>query len=94
MASVQVRFVGPWRLYLGAADATIEALTVEDALAQVEDKFGNQYMEKLRGRGIRENRSISGDSNVLLNRIHIRQLTDHTLRDGDHIDLIPRFVGG
>lgn len=94
MASVHVRFVGPWRLYLGAADATVQALTVEDALAQVEDRFGSLYMDKLLSRGIKGRRSISGDSNVLLNRIHIRQLTDHTLRDGDHIDLIPRFVGG
>ena len=44
--------------------------------------------------GITEKRRISDDSNILLNRVHIRQLTDHSLKDGDKLDIIPRFVGG
>jgi molybdopterin converting factor small subunit len=44
--------------------------------------------------GISEKRKIADESNVLLNRVHIRQLADHSLKDGDHLDIIPRFVGG
>ena len=94
MSKVTVRFVGPWRLYLGASSAVIHADTVEQALEMIEAEFDSRYQARLAGRGIKEKRTITGDSNVLLNRVHIRELTDHTLKDGDQIDLIPRFVGG
>ena len=43
MASVSVRFVGPWRMYLGIELTTLMAGTVEDALEQVEDGYGYKY---------------------------------------------------
>ncbi len=94
MANISIRFVGPWRLYLAADTINLQAGTVEDALTQVEDRYGPRYHEKLLNRGVKQMRRITDDSNVILNRINIRQLRDHTLKDGDHIDLIPRFVGG
>jgi len=94
MATVNVRFVGPWRLYLGVERVTLQAGTVEEALQQVETSYGPKYHERLRRGGIVEKRKIGDDSNILVNRVHIRQLTDHSLKDGDSIDIIPRFVGG
>ena len=94
MASVSVRFVGPWRMYLGVEFTTLMAGTVEDALEQVEAGYGHKYHQRLMKSGITEKRCICDDSNILLNRVHIRQITDHSLKDGDKIDIIPRFVGG
>jgi molybdopterin converting factor small subunit len=94
MADVNLRFVGPWRMYLGIERFTLQAGTVEDAIAQVEATYGPRYHERLLKAGIAEKRKISGDSNILVNRVHIRQLADHSLKDGDSIDIIPRFVGG
>jgi molybdopterin converting factor small subunit len=44
--------------------------------------------------GITGKRRICDDSNILLNRVNIRQVTDHSLKDGDKLEIIPRFVGG
>jgi len=81
-------------MYLGVELTTLMAGTVEDALEQVEDGYGHKYHQRLMKSGITEKRRISDDSNILLNRVHIRQITDHSLKDGDKIDIIPRFVGG
>jgi len=94
MASVSVRFVGPWRMYLGVEYATLNAGIVDDALEQVEAEYGYKYHQRLMKSGITEKRRICDDSNILLNRVHIRQITDRSLKDGDKIDIIPRFVGG
>lgn len=94
MASVNVRFVGPWRMYLGTEFTTLTADTVEEAIEQVEANYGHKFHERLMKGGISEKRRIADDSNILLNRIHIRQLADHSLKDGDRLDFIPRFVGG
>ncbi len=94
MATVNVRFVGPWRLYLGTERCTMQAATVEEFIEQMETTYGPKYHERLHRGGVKERRSISGDSNILVNRVHIRQLADHTLKDGDNIDVIARFVGG
>ena len=94
MATVNIRFVGPWRLYLSVDTIALQAGTVEGALAQVEDRYGPRYHARLLSRGVKIKRSITDDSNILLNRINIRQLSDHRLKEGDHMDLIPRFVGG
>lgn len=94
MADVNLRFIGPWRMYLGVERFTLKAGTVEDAIGQVEATYGPRYHERLLKAGITEKRKISGDSNILVNRVHIRQLADHSLKDGDSIDIIPRFVGG
>ncbi len=94
MASVNVRFVGPWRMYLGVEHITLIAGTVDDALEQVEAAYGHKFHERLMKSGISEKRRICDDSNILLNRVHIRQITDRSLKDGDKLDIIPRFVGG
>jgi molybdopterin converting factor small subunit len=94
MATINVRFVGPWRLYLGVERFTMHADTVEDFIHQMEETYGPRYYDRLLSHGVKEQRTISGDSNILVNRVHIRQLADHTLKDGDSIDVIGRFVGG
>jgi molybdopterin converting factor small subunit len=94
MANVNVRFVGPWRLYLGVERCTMQAATVEDFIQRMEATYGHKYHERLVKGGVKEMRSISGDSNILVNRVNIRQLADHSLKDGDNIDVIARFVGG
>jgi molybdopterin converting factor small subunit len=94
MAAVNIRFVGPWRLYLGVEMFTLQAGTVEDAIDQLEASYGPRYHERLLKSGIAEKRRITDDSNILVNRVHIRQLADRSLKDGDNLDVIPRFVGG
>ena len=94
MPLINIRFIGPWRLYLGIENLSVEATTVEDALKQIELTYGPAYHEKLRKRGITQQRKIGDDSNILLNRTNIRQLTSHVLKAGDTIDIIPRFAGG
>ena len=94
MALVNVRFVGPWRMYLGVENTTIIAGTVDDAIEQVEATYGHKFHERLLKSGISEKRRICDDSNILLNRVHIRQITDRSLKEGDRLDFIPRFVGG
>ncbi|MFA5399461.1 MAG: MoaD/ThiS family protein [Dehalococcoidia bacterium] len=94
MATVNIRFVGPWRLYMGTEKCAMQADTIEEAIERMEAIYGPKYHERLLRGGVKERRSISGDSNILVNRVNIRQLTDHTLKDGDNIDVIPRFVGG
>ncbi len=94
MASVSVRFVGPWRMYLGVEHTTLIAGTVDDALEQVEANYGHKYHQRLMKSGITDKRRICDDSNILLNRVNIRQVTDHSLKDGDKLEIIPRFVGG
>jgi molybdopterin converting factor small subunit len=94
MADVNLRFVGPWRMYMGIERFTLQACTFEDVIDQVEATYGPKYHERLLRSGITEKRKISDDSNILVNRVHIRQLADHSLKDGDNIEIIPRFVGG
>ena len=94
MALVNIRFVGPWRMYLEVEYATLNAGTVDDAMEQVEAIYGHKFHERLMKNGISEKRRICDDSNILLNRVHIRQINDRSLKDGDNLDIIPRFVGG
>ena len=94
MALVNLRFVGPWRMYLGIERFTLIAETVQDAIEQVEADFGYKYHQRLMKSGITEKRRICDDSNILLNRVNIRQITDHRLKEGDQLDILPRFVGG
>jgi molybdopterin converting factor small subunit len=94
MATVNVRFVGPWRMYLGVEYTTLIAGSVDDAIEQIETSYGYKFHERLMRSGISEKRRICDDSNILLNRVHIRQITDRSLKDGDKLDIIPRFVGG
>ena len=94
MATVNVRFVGPWRMYLGVEYTTLNAGTVDDAIEQIEAAFGYKFHERLMRSGISEKRRICDDSNILLNRVNIRQITDRSLKDDDKLDIIPRFAGG
>lgn len=94
MATVNVRFVGPWRMYLGVEYTSLIAGTVDDAIEQIEAAYGHKFHERLMRSGISEKRRICDDSNILLNRVHIRQITERSLKDGDKLDIIPRFVGG
>jgi len=94
MAVVNIRFVGPWRMYLGAERFTLQAVTVEAAMQQIEKQYGSKYHERLLKSGISEKRKIGDSSNILLNRVNIRQLADHSIKDGDTLDIIPRFAGG
>lgn len=94
MASVNIRFVGPWRMYMGIEHFKLDARDVNDVIEQIEACYGHLYNERLARSGVKEKRRICDDSNILLNHIHIRQLADHSLKDGDRLEIIPRFVGG
>jgi molybdopterin converting factor small subunit len=94
MPSVNVRFIGPWRLYLGIEHLSLEATTIQDVIEQIDLTYNPKYHETLRKKGITRQRRISDDSNIFLNRTNIRQLADYILKEGDNIDIIPRFAGG
>jgi molybdopterin converting factor small subunit len=81
-------------MYLGVEYTTLIAGSVDDAIEQIETSYGYKFHERLMRSGISEKRRICDDSNILLNRVHIRQITDRSLKDGDKLDIIPRFVGG
>ena len=81
-------------MYLGVEHTTLSAETLDDALEQVEAAYGDKFHQRLMKSGITEKRRIRDDSNILLNRVNIRQVTDLRLKDGDKVDIIPRFVGG
>jgi molybdopterin converting factor small subunit len=94
LASVNIKFVGLWRLFLGVQAVTVEAKSIGEIRNYVETNYGSLYQHKLRSRGIRRMQSVWESSNILLNGRNIRQLDEPFLEDGDTIDLIPMVAGG
>jgi molybdopterin converting factor small subunit len=97
MASVTVRFYGLWSRYLEKDSLSIEADNVEDALAQVEERFGSRLrrqLEQFRAPEIQANGKIQDYSLVLLNGINIRNLKQAVLKGGDVLQILPPAAGG
>ena len=71
MAEVNLRFVGPWRMYLGVERFTLRAGTVEDAIEQVEENIGTiarsgtrAYLENLKSKQVQDNPELIGQFGV------------------------------
>jgi MoaD family protein len=94
MASVTVRFYSLWRSYLGTDSTTLQADNIQDALAQLEAKFGPRLREKLETAGVHLDRKIQDYSLVLLNGIALRNIKSTALKEGDVLHIFPPAIGG
>jgi len=94
MALVTVRFYSLWRSYIGTASTTLEADHVQEALIQLEEKFGPLLHEKLGTAGIHLNGKIQDYSLILLNGIALRNLKSNNLKEGDVLHVFPPAIGG
>lgn len=94
MASVTVRFYSLWRSYVGTASSSLQADNIQDALTQLEEKFGPLLRQKLHAAGINLDGRIQDYSLVLLNGIALRNLKSNHLKEGDVLHIFPPSAGG
>lgn len=94
MASVTVRFYSLWRSYVGTASTTLQADNIQDALTQLEEKFGPLLRQKLHAAGINVDGRIQDYSLILLNGIALRNLKSDHLAEGDVLHIFPPSAGG
>lgn len=94
MATVNINFVGLWRVFLAVRTVTVEVDSIDEARDYVETNYGPVYNKKLRAKGVKKRQSVWDGSNVLLNGRNIKQLGKPELQDGDNLDLLPRVAGG
>jgi molybdopterin converting factor small subunit len=94
MALIAVRFYSLWRSYLGIDSTTLQAFRIDDALTQLEEKFGYRLREKLEAAGVHLNGKIQDYSLILLNGIALRNLKDTALKEGDVLHVFPPAIGG
>ena len=94
MALIIVRFYSLWRLHFGADSIALQANNMDEALAQLEQKFGSRLREKLEADGIHLDGKIQDYSLILLNGITLRNLKSTDLKDGDVLHIFPPAIGG
>ncbi len=94
MALVTVRFYSLWRSYLGTDTATVQADDIQDALTQLETKFGARLRERLETAGVHLDGNIQDYSLILLNGITLRNLKSTALKEGDVLHIFPPAIGG
>jgi molybdopterin converting factor small subunit len=89
-----VRFYSLWRSYLGTDSTTLQADDIQDALAQLETKFGPLLREKLETAGVHLDAKIQDYSLILLNGIGMRNIKTTALKEGDVLHIFPPAIGG
>jgi molybdopterin converting factor small subunit len=94
MALLTVRFYSLWRSYLGMDSATLQADDIQDALAQLETKFGPRLRAKLETAGVHLDGKIQDYSLILLNGIALRNVKTTALKEGDVLHIFPPAIGG
>jgi molybdopterin converting factor small subunit len=94
MALLTVRFYSLWRSYLGTDSATLQADCIDDALTQLEEKFGRLLREKLEIAGVHLDGKIQDYSLILLNGINLRNLKSTDFKEGDALHIFPPAIGG
>lgn len=94
MALVTVRFYSLWRSYLGTDSTTLQAAYIDDALTQLEEKFGYRLRENLKTAGIHLDGRIQDYSLILLNGTTLRNLKSTDLKEGDVLHIFPPSIGG
>lgn len=94
MASVQINFIGPWRLFVGTRGTRAELDNLDQARQYIEANFNPVYAKKLKSMGIKKMQSVWDNSNVFLNGTDIKKLKGSVLKDGDKLDFLPRVAGG
>jgi len=94
MASITVKFYSLWRQYLGVDSVTLQADNLDEALAQVEERFGPRLREQLRADGVQVDGKIQDYSLILLNGTSLRNLKQTSLKEGDTLQIFPPAMGG
>lgn len=94
MALITVRFYSLWRLRTGTGSVTLQADNVDEALAQLEEKFGSQLRGNLEADGIHLAGKIQDHSLILLNGIALHNLKSTHLKEGDVLYMFPPVAGG
>jgi len=94
MASITVKFYSLWRLYLGVDSVTLQADNLDEALAQVEERFGPRLREQLQADGVQVDGKIQDYSLILLNGTSLRNLKQTSLKEGDILQIFPPATGG
>jgi molybdopterin converting factor small subunit len=90
MALITVRFYSLWRSYLGTDSSTLQADDIQDALGQLETKFGPRLREKLETAGVHLDGKIQDYSLILLNG----NIKSTALKEGDVLHIFPPSIGG
>jgi len=94
MALITVRFYSLWRSYLGTDSTTLQADDIQNALGQVEEKFGPRLRENLEIAGVHLDGKIQDYSLILLNGVTLRNLKSTALKEGDVLHIFPPAIGG
>ena len=94
MALISVKFYSLWRQYLGVNSIFIDAVNLEEALVQIEEKFGPRLRNQLKADGIQVDGKIQDYSLMLLNGTSLRNLKQTELREGDQLHIFPPATGG
>jgi len=94
MALITVRFYSLWRSYLGTDSSALQADDIQDALGQLETKFGPRLREKLETAGVHLDGKIQDYSLILLNGISLRNIKGTDLKEGDVLHIFPPAIGG
>ena len=94
MASITVKFYSLWRQYLGVDSVTLQADNLDEALAEVEERFGPHLREQLRADGVQVDGKIQDYSLILLNGTSLRNLKQTSLKEGDTLQIFPPAMGG
>lgn len=94
MASITVQFHSLYRLYLGVDRLSLQVDDLEEALGQMEERFGTRLREQFEKSGIELDQEMQDFSLILLNGINIRNLKETKLREGDTLHVFPPSAGG
>jgi molybdopterin converting factor small subunit len=94
LPAININFIGPWRIFLGARTVTVNVNSIDEARNFVENKFGPVFEKKIKAMKVGKKQSIWDNSNILLNGTNIKLLNKVTLKDGDKLDLLPKVAGG
>jgi molybdopterin converting factor small subunit len=94
LAKININFIGPLKVFLGAQTVTVDINNLEEAREYVETHYGPAYEKKLKSMGVHKKQSIWENSVFLLNGKNIRQLDRPVLKDGDKLDLMLLVAGG
>jgi molybdopterin converting factor small subunit len=94
MALIKVRFYSLWRSYLGTDSSALQADDIQEALNQLEMKFGPRLRERLGTAGVHLDGKIQDYSLILLNGISLRNIKSTTLKEGDVLHIFPPAIGG
>jgi molybdopterin converting factor small subunit len=94
MASISVKFYSLWQQYLGVDNTIMQADSLDEALNKIEEIFGSQLREQLRGNGVQVHGKIQDYSLILLNGTSLRNLNQTSLKEGDILQIFPPATGG